>query len=244
MMTAAQRVISAAREGRLMTGILQRFMDAVYGEENDFLKKCRGIIHVGANDGQQRHLYAEHGLKVVWIEPIPDVFQQLVKNVRDFPDQKAINALITNEDGTLCTLHVANNSGQSSSILDLHLHKDIWPDVTFTHDVTLRSTRLPTALAEIDLTQYDAMVLDTQGSELLILQSAVTILSGFKFIQVEAANFEAYRNCATVDTINRFLRSQGFRLRRKDLQEARRATGGEYFDLVFQRWPYLPNIVP
>ena len=38
------------------------------------------------------------------------------------------------------------------------------------------------------------MVIDTQGSELLILQLAVTILGGFNYIQVEAANFEAYRN--------------------------------------------------
>jgi FkbM family methyltransferase len=217
-----------------MPGIRRRLMRAMHGEPNDFLKKCRGLIHVGANDGGERHLYAEHGLKVVWIEPIPDVFQRLVENIRDFPDQRAINALITNEDGTLCALHISNNSGLSSSILDLNLHKDIWPWVTFTHDITLPSSRLPTALAEIDLAQYDAMVLDTQGSELLVLQSAATILGEFNYIQVEAANFEAYRNCATVDTLNGFLRSHGFRLLRKTLQ-ARRAAGGEYFELLFKR---------
>src|SRR5207253_2009572 len=80
------------------------------------------------------------------------------------------------------------------------------------------SSRLPTALTGVDLEQYDVMVLDTQGSELLILQSAATILGGFNYIQVEAANFEAYRNCATVDTLNTFLRSHGFRLVDKRLQ--------------------------
>src|SRR5262245_37244866 len=167
-----------------------------------------------------------YGLKVVWIEPIPEVFRRLVENIRDFPDQRAINALITNEDGALCTLHISNNSGLSSSILELHMHKDIWPEVTFTHDIALRSSRLPTALANIDLAQYDAMVLDTQGSELLILQSAARVLGGFNYIQVAAANFEGYRNCATVDTISTFLRHHGFRLLRKDLT-ARRAAGGE-----------------
>jgi FkbM family methyltransferase len=204
----------------------------------NFLKKSRGVIHVGANDGEERYLYAEHGLKVVWIEPIPDVFQRLVENIRDLPDQRAINALITNEDGATRTLHISNNSGQSSSILDLHLHKDIRPEVRFTHDITLRSSRLPTALADIDLSQYDAMVLDTQGSELLILQSAATILAGFNYIQVEAANFEAYRNCATVDTLNTFLRSHGFQLLHKRLQ-ASRGTVGEYFDLLFKRSRWL-----
>lgn len=235
MTTLTQRLFAAAREGRLVPSLRRRLRHAIYREPNNFLTNCRGLIHVGANDGSREcHLYAEHGLKVVWIEPIPEAFQKLVKNIRDLPNQQAINALITDEDGALCTLHIANNSGESSSILDLHLHKDIWPEVTFTRDITLRSTRLPTALADIDLAQYDAMVLDTQGSELLILQSAATILAGFNYIKVEAANFEAYRNCATVDAINAFLRNHGFRLLAKDVQ-FRRAAGGEYFELLFGR---------
>src|SRR5262245_42779786 len=172
-----QRVFSAARERRLISGLTRRLRNAIcpliYAvDPNDFLKKSRGVIHVGANDGSERHLYAEHQLKVVWIEPIPDVFHRLVENIRDFPDQSAINALITNEDGAPCTLHVSNNSGQASSILDLYLLKEMWPEISFIHDITLRSSRLSTALADVDLAEYDAMVLDTQGSELLILQSA------------------------------------------------------------------------
>ena len=231
-----QRFFSAAREGRLISGTNRRVVSAihrmVYGVDSNFLNKCHGLIHIGANDGGERDLYAEHRLKVIWIEPIPDVFHRLVENIRNFPDQRAINALITNEDGALCTLHVSSNSGRSSSILDPYLYKDIWPDVTFRQDITLRSSRLPTALAGIDLAQYDAMVLDTQGSELLILQSAETILGRFNFIQVEAANFEAYRNCATVDAINGFLRGYGFRLLERKLL-VRREAGGEYFELLF-----------
>ena len=88
------------------------------------------------------------------------------------------------------------------------------------------------ALAGINLSEYDGMILDTQGTELLILQSATAILGGFKYIKVEAPNFEAYRNCATVDTLNTFLRQHGFRLVHKHLF-ARRDRGGEYFDLLF-----------
>jgi hypothetical protein len=106
--------------------------------------------------------------------------------------------------------------------------------VTFTRDITCRSSRLPTALADIDLAQYDAMVLDTQGSELLILQSAAAILGGFNYIQVEAANFEVYRNCATVDTLTTFLSGYGFRLLHKRLQRDARPVG-ETFDLLFKR---------
>lgn len=224
MTTLVRRFVRAFRERRLISGMRRRL----------FLARVRGVIHVGANDGGERYLYAEHGLKVIWIEPIPEVFTKLVENIRSFPEQKAINALITNEDGAVCTLHIANNGGQSSSILDFSLHKDIWPNVTFTRDISVRSSRLPTALAGINLSEYDALVLDTQGTELLILQSAASILDGFKYIQVEAANFEAYRNCATVDTVNAFLHQHGFRLLDKRLF-AKRKAGGEYFDLLFQR---------
>jgi 2-O-methyltransferase len=234
MTTLVRRFVSAVREGNLISKIQRRITSALYGDHTDFLTRVRGVIHVGANDGAERRLYAEHGLKVIWIEPIPEVFTKLVENIRSFPDQKAINALITNEDGALCTLHISNNGGASSSILDLHQHKDIWPNVTFTRDISIRSSRLPTALAGINLSEYDAMILDTQGSELLILQSATAILGGFKYIKVEAANFEAYRNCATVDKLNAFLRQHGFRLVHKHLF-AKRERGGEYFDLLFQR---------
>src|SRR5262249_12258358 len=131
----------------------------------------------------------------------------------------------THEDTCLSVIR-AMREGRPTSGIRRRLMFAIYGE-TFTHDITLRSVRLPTALAGIDLGQYDAMVLDTQGSELLILQSAATILGGFNFMQVEAANFEPYRGCATVDEVNTFLRSHGFRLLHKDLQ-ARRAAGGEY----------------
>ena len=46
-------------------------------EPDDFLRSCSGVIHVGANSGQERELYAQHGLNVVWIEPIPEVYTAL-----------------------------------------------------------------------------------------------------------------------------------------------------------------------
>ena len=39
--------------------------------EDAFLRKVSGVIHVGANLGQERAHYARFRLDVVWIEPIP-----------------------------------------------------------------------------------------------------------------------------------------------------------------------------
>jgi hypothetical protein len=44
-----------------------------------FLRKVNGLIHIGANIGQERAIYAEYDLRVAWIEPIPDVFERSAK---------------------------------------------------------------------------------------------------------------------------------------------------------------------
>ena len=42
-----------------------------------FLHQVSGVVHVGANTGQERDLYQTLGLRVCSIEPIPDVFARL-----------------------------------------------------------------------------------------------------------------------------------------------------------------------
>lgn len=218
-------------------GRLRRYISRrLYGDPDSHLELCSGVIHVGANAGQERDLYARHKLKVAWIEPVPEQFEMLRQNIRSLPDQRAINALIADTDGKPYTFHVSNNDGLSSSILDLHDHKDIWPDVRYVRDITVRSLTLKTALEmwQVDPGQYDALVLDTQGSELLVLRGAQEILRQFRFIKAEAADFESYRNCATVDQICSYLKAFDFQVRRED-RFAKRASGGAYFDILFER---------
>ena len=86
----------------------------------------------------------------------------------------------------------------------------------------------------VDPGQYNALVLDTQGSELLVLQGARKIVRQFRFIKTEAADFESYRNCATVDQLCSYLESFGFLVRRKD-RFAKRTSGGAYYDILFER---------
>jgi FkbM family methyltransferase len=200
---------------------------------NAFLRQASGVIHVGANTGQERQLYDDFGLRVLWVEPIPEVFQELVANIGGYPKQMAKQALVTDADGQLCKFHVANNGGASSSMLDLHEHRDIWPDIDFCADIELTSVTLDTLVADLD-EAYDALIMDTQGTELFVLRGATNTLKGMRYIMVEAADFEAYRDCATVDQIGDFLTPLGYALVRKELIAARSA-GGAYYDLLFRR---------
>jgi 2-O-methyltransferase len=201
----------------------------------DYLGDCRGVIHVGANEGQERELYASRGLAVVWIEPIPQVYEQLVLNIFPFRNQRAIKALVTDKDGENCFLHVSSNNGASSSILDLRMHRDIWPDVSYVRDIAVTSATLPSVLvnAEVNAEDYDALIIDTQGSELLVLRGSVSLLPHFKYIQVEAADFESYRGGATAKQIIQFLSKCGFHLARRE-SFAKHREGGQYFELLFK----------
>ena len=95
---------------------------------------------------------------------------------------------------------------------------------------------LPSVLARnnFDPKRYNVLVLDTQGSELMILRGAQDLLSGFRYIKTEAADFESYTGCARGDDIIDYLSRFGFRLLRKDIV-AHRDAGGTYFDLLFGR---------
>lgn len=205
-------------------------------EPNAFLQQCKGVLHVGANDGQERDLYAQFGLPVVWFEALPSIFDELKENLVGYPNQVAVQALLTDRDGEPYTFRIANNGGASSSILNLKYHKDIWPDVCYVDEISLTSLSLASALTSnsIDVSSYDALIMDTQGSELLVLQGSGTFLDRVKFVKTEAADFEAYENCATVDSIDQFLSGKGFGLIRKDRFADHPRLGG-YYDVLFER---------
>ena len=109
---------------------------------NGFLKKITGVIHVGANTGQEIQLYAQYGLSVLWIEPIPEVFEALKSNLVGIPGQIALKGLVTDLDNAEYHFHVANNNGASSSILEINLHQDIWPEIFYEKTIKLYSKTL------------------------------------------------------------------------------------------------------
>lgn len=204
--------------------------------ENRFLSKIRGVIHVGANSGFERHLYDAFGLRVLWVEPIPAVFEILSNNISSFPSQRALNYLVTAEDGKSYEFHIANNGGHSSSILDFSKHKEMFPEVTYTETVTLTGARLATLMKNegIDVSQYDALVLDTQGSECSILRGASDILGQFRFVKVEVADFEAYENCCQIGELSEFMSSHGYRENHRSVF-CQKDGIGTYFDVLYQR---------
>ena len=215
---------------------LRRIPEPSPDDLDSFLTKLRGVIHVGANAGQESWEYEKLLLDVIWIEPQPLIFKKLEANTSHFPRQRAFQRLIADRDGVEHVFHVANNDGLSSSILDLKDHRDIWPQVDYEDAMTLEAVTLDTLLANerIDQRKFDGLVLDTQGSELLVLKGAMRLLRSIRWIKTEAADFEAYAGGCSIADLDSFLRPLGFtEFTRKSF--AKREGGGECFDVVFRR---------
>ena len=215
--------------------ILRRLRRWFGPDPNRFLREAHGVIHVGANVGQEREIYARRNLDVLWVEPLPEVFGALCANIASYPRQRALEALVTDRDDQPYEFHVANNAGESSSIFDLKEHRDLWPKVAFTRSMTLRSVTLTTLLARenIDTTRYDALVMDTQGSELLVLKGAEPLLPRFAWIKTEVPDFEAYAGCVQLAELGAWLAARGF-VESTRHRFATRTAGGHYYDVVFR----------
>lgn len=201
-----------------------------------FLRDVSGIVHVGANTGQERNEYESLNLRVIWVEPIPHVFAELQQNIADFPNQRAYQALLTDADNKSYEFNVSSNNGESSSIYDFKDHKDIWPDVSMSQKISLTSLTLPSLFQreEVDPALYQALILDTQGSELLVLQGSVPLLQGFTYIKSEVPDFESYEGCCQLDEMNEFMTQHGFaEFQRKRV--AGRSGVGTYYEIVYKR---------
>jgi FkbM family methyltransferase len=205
-------------------------------KQNSFLRGARGVVHVGANTGQERFLYHLFGLRVVWFEPIREVFETLTRNIAGFPMQRALNYLIAEEDGKEYQFHISNDSGESSSLLELSKHTEMFPDVTFTKTVMEQGITLRTALEKegIDPAEYDALVLGAQGAEYRILTGTSELLSAFRFAKVVVPDFEAYKDCTRIGDLGAFMSAHGFKEFRR-VPAVYKPGLGTYFNVIYRR---------
>src|SRR5690349_10031977 len=92
--------------------------------------KPKGVLHVGANVGEEAPVYLELGIKrQIWIEANPDIIEKLRLNVSNNVDALVFNQCIGDSDSEKVTFHFSNNGSQSSSIFELGTHLIAHPEV-------------------------------------------------------------------------------------------------------------------
>ncbi|HEY3857328.1 MAG TPA: FkbM family methyltransferase [Verrucomicrobiae bacterium] len=183
--------------------------------EDFFLRNTSGIIHVGSSDGKEAELYSEYNLNVLWIEPNPKSFQTLTSVINNFKGQTAKSYLLADVDDKDSTLAVGGDPGEQ---------------------ISLKSIKLSTLVVreKVDVSLYDALVMDVQGADLRVLNGAADLLSRFQFIKTKAAENETYPGCCTVRDIDTFLTPRSFRVVSKKPSKSK-TRGGSWYDVIYSR---------
>lgn len=151
-----------------------------------------GIIHVGANTGQEIPIYRRSGIRpVVLIEPQAVQFDQLSRAAGETPGFYPLRTCLSDVADKSIEFHVASNGGKSSSYLRPAVHMDIYPDVTFNRTETMVTDTLDRAISRLcrehDLRpeSFEYICLDTQGSEMDILRGGTETLAHARYVFTE-----------------------------------------------------------
>ena len=168
-----------------------------------------GILHVGAHECEELPKYEQlvSRDKILWVEALPikvALCQSRYSGIQI--EQAAVSD--TEED---IMFNVANN-GQSSSILDMKLHRIFHPDIIYITQIPMRTTRLDTILPKyIEHIKINFINLDIQGAELCALKGMSEYLSSIDYIYTEVNSDYVYSNCALIGEMDEFLSQYGFK---------------------------------
>jgi len=198
----------------------------------------RGVLHVGAHEGQEAPLYERLGLApIVLVEANPVVYARLAQAMASRPAVRTVQRAVSDRAGTV-TLHLASFD-QSSSLLPLAQHLEVYPGISPAGEVSVAATPLDALVAELGL-QPDAFVLlhiDVQGAELLVLRGAEAVLAAVSLVSIEVNFAELYRGGAEIEAIDDWLGARGFT--RVALSSAYHPSWG---DALYLRAPPSPRV--
>ena len=173
------------------------------------------ILHVGANEGQERHDYHQSGASpCIYIEPVEAVFGKLQENLKDMPYHRAVQALCLDVAGEEILFNVASNDGQSSSILALGSHAEFHPSITYTNVQPIIATTIDRLIAEHCPKRVpNVLVVDAQGADLRVLKGARRSLPHVDAVFIEVSESPLYEGGCTFREITNFLEDFGLHLR-------------------------------
>lgn len=171
----------------------------------------KGVLHLGASTGQERKEYDNYCKgNVLWVEAIPSVYEELVKNIEPYKNQKAFNACLSNVDNDEVVFNVSNNESQSSSILELGVHMDIHPEVHYIDQIKMKTQRVDTLFKDHNFDNINFLNVDLQGAEHLAIEGMGDLIKHFDYALLEVNMQETYRGCMLIDDLDYFMMQRGF----------------------------------
>lgn len=172
------------------------------------------VIDVGSNVGQFAVAAAKifEGARVYCVEPQPDSFARLCRNVRKLRNITTFQAALGERDGT-AQLHV-NSHSHSSSILPLaEAHCAAFPLAVEVGTVAVEVTTLDRLFGSIELRPPVLLKLDVQGYEARTLGGGANTLKAVDYTVLEASFKPMYEGEVLFLDLVRMMECYGFRFR-------------------------------
>lgn len=175
---------------------------------NKYNIKFTGILHVGMHEAEEIGVYEKYigRDKILWIEAMYDKVEYCLAK---FPNILIQNVIISDVEEDV-TFHISNN-GQSSSILELGLHKNFHPEVHYVTSFKSQSKRLDNVISNYKSIPFNFLNLDIQGVELRALKSLGKYLENIDYIYTEVNSDYVYEKCDLIGDIDEYLSTFGFK---------------------------------
>ena len=167
-------------------------------------RNIRVLCVGGAHRYQERQLFDQllpHLERIYLFEPIPELARQLKQfevtdsRVRVFP------FALSDHNGAQ-DFFITNNDGESSSLLRLGKHREIFPHVREVRATQVECRTLDHVIQEAGLLKPDMLLLDVQGAEHQILSSlSPGLKKHIQVLYVEASLEEVYQGARCLDDL-------------------------------------------
>jgi len=173
----------------------------------------KGVIHVGAHEAGELEKYVAMGFStILYVEANPALIPRLREKAAACTGARVLIAhvAVTDHNGKI-TLRVTSMD-QSSSILPLGIHKNIYPSIRECDQIDVPARTLDHLIYELGLAPnlFNFLNLDIQGAELLALKGASRLLGNIEAIVSEVNLVELYQGAALLPQLEAHLRAAGF----------------------------------
>ena len=174
-------------------------------------EQVRTLYLVGAHLFQERQLVDRlfPNLQAICLfEPIPQFFTALKRLEQADPRIRVFPYALSDTEGP-ADFHVTDNQGESSSLLRMGKHREIFPHVHEAATIQVECRRLDRVIRDHGLPRPDMLFLDVQGAEFKILSTLPrTEHSGPRLLYVEASLEEVYQGAKNLDDLKQLLAPQ------------------------------------
>jgi FkbM family methyltransferase len=166
-----------------------------------------GVIHVGMHKAEEYPTYKKAGVNsIIFIEANHDLAHRYAP---DDDNCYVVHAAVSDKIEEI-EFHITNN-GESSSILELGDHSQIYPHIRYIDSVKMKTTTLDKIIEKVGVYDFHWNVLnmDIQGAELKAMKG-LTNWNNIDAIFTEVNYREMYKGCALEPEITKFLLGKGF----------------------------------